>query len=280
MKTTTVSILFLFALSTVVDSKGLMGAYFVNWAQYRAAPYTYKPDKLQPIVGSIDQLMYAFAKFDDSFSVQFVETDDGTMIPEVIQYKQQNPNLKVFISVGGWTFPSAMFSKMVSTSTNRAAFISSLQAFMQKYGFDGVDLDWEYPCSQPRTDYVKITCSYIKLVDDAGGKCPDDTDNFLDLVKELRQALGDKLITVASPAASKDWTHIHLKEMSDYIDYWHVMTYDYTVSDIPDGTRTAPNSPLYMPPVSTGAVQWSVNYTSKQLAYKLRCMHTCISYRY
>ena len=80
-----------------VECKHLMGGYFVNWAQYRASPYTYKPDKLQPIASKVDHLMYAFAKFDDSFNIQYVEYDDGTLIPEVIAYKQQNPNLKVLI---------------------------------------------------------------------------------------------------------------------------------------------------------------------------------------
>lgn len=246
-----------------VECKHLMGGYFVNWAQYRASPYTYKPDKLQPIVSKVDHLMYAFAKFDDSFNIQYVEYDDGTLIPEVIAYKQQNPNLKVLISIGGWTFPSAMFSKMASSQANRAAFIASVKQFISKNGFDGVDIDWEYPCSKARTDYVKIQCSNIKLVNDAGGKCPDDTDNFLSLVQELRQALGNMMITVASSAASKDWVNLHLKEMSQYVDYWHVMTYDYTVSDISDSSTTAPNSPLYIPPSATGAVQWSVNYTSE-----------------
>ena len=266
MRAATGAFLMLVLATTAVQSKRLMGGYFVNWAQYRVSPYTYKPEQLKPIVGSMDHLMYAFAKFDDSFNIQYVEYDDATMIPDVIAYKQQNPGLKVLISVGGWTFPSAMFSKMVSTQQNRAAFIASLKQFISKHSFDGVDIDWEYPCSKPRTDMVKITCNQIKQVDDAGGKCPDDTNNFVSLVQELRQALGSMLITVASPAASKDWTHIRLQDMTKYIDYFHVMAYDYTVSDIMDSATTAPNSPLYTPPSDTGAVQWSVNYTSE---YKL-----------
>lgn len=37
---------------------------------------------------------------------------------------------------------------------------------------DGVNFDWEYPCSEKRTDHVKITCSDIKSVTDNGGACP------------------------------------------------------------------------------------------------------------
>ena len=244
------------------SAKRIFGAYFANWAQYHQPPYTYTPDKLQPIANSLDQLMYAFLYFDESFKVYTIEPKDAQFIPQIMQYKQSNPKLKVVASIGGWNFPSASFSKMVSTSENRKAFIDSLTAIMNKYGFDGVDLDWEYPCSAPRTDYVKYSCEKITPTQDAGGKCPDDTENLVMLVKELRKSLGTtKLISVASPASKDKWMKENLREMSNIIDYWHVMTYDYTVSDIKNSPITAPNSPLYDPPKRTGDVQWSLNYT-------------------
>jgi len=43
---------------------------------------------------------------------------------------------------------------------------------------------------------------------------------------------------------------------------WHIMTYDYSVSALPDANTTAPNSPLYNPPNTAGvAGNWSVNST-------------------
>lgn len=36
---------------------------------------------------------------------------------------------------------------MVASSTNRQAFIASLTQLLNTYGFDGVDLDWEYPAA-------------------------------------------------------------------------------------------------------------------------------------
>ena len=50
---------------------------------------------------------------------------------------------QVFISVGGWDAGGKIFSNMVSSSTNRAAFISSALQFCRTYAFDGIDTDWE-----------------------------------------------------------------------------------------------------------------------------------------
>lgn len=252
-------------LTLLVDGSAadrVLGGYFVNWAQYRTAPYTYVPKNLSPIVGKLDQLMYSFFYFNNQFKVYTLEPKDGDFIKEIVAYKQSNPQLKVIASIGGWNFQSSLFSKMVSSHANRNSFIASLEAFMKEYGFDGVDLDWEYPCSQQRDDYVKISCQNIKRSHDDGGKCPDDTDNLLQFIKELRDALGNgSMISMASPAAQRDWKNIKLKEMSEYLDYWHVMTYDYTVSDISDSKLTAPNSPMHVPPIASGAVQWSLDYT-------------------
>ena len=239
----------------------------MNWAQYRSAPYTYTPQNLSPIVDKLDRLMYSFFFFNNMFEIYTLEDKDDEFIEEIVAYKESNPNLKVIASIGGWNFHSSLFSDMVGSPASRSAFITSLEKFMDKYGFDGVDIDWEYPCSGPRDDYVKITCTKIQSSHDDGGKCPDDTTNLLQFVKELRDALVDKTISMASPASSDNWENIKLKEMSDYLDYWHVMTYDYTVSDISDSKLTAPNSPLYLPPKDSGVVQWSLNYTGELLGH-------------
>lgn len=58
-------------------------------------------------------------------------------------------NLETWVAVGGWSFNDegtatrTAYSDMVSTAANRAAFIQSLIKFMDTYGFQGADIDWE-----------------------------------------------------------------------------------------------------------------------------------------
>ncbi|MEC3976260.1 glycosyl hydrolase family 18 protein [Amycolatopsis sp. H20-H5] len=76
--------------------------------------------------------------------------------------KQRNPNLKVLVSLGGWTY-SKYFSDVAATDASRKKFVSScvdtwIKGNLAAYGgaggpgtaaglFDGVDLDWEWPAS-------------------------------------------------------------------------------------------------------------------------------------
>ena len=247
-----------------VLSKSMMGAYFPNWAQHRSKPYTYVPSDLLLIAGSLDRLMYAFVHFDQNYELYSIEERDEQFIPQIVALKKGNRNLKVLVSVGGRDFPSANFSDMVSSFGNRQAFVYSVRAFLDEYGFDGVDIYWDYPCRKPRDYYVQTNCSDIERWHDSGGKCPNDADNLLALTKELRHALGrGKIISLASPASESEWSTWRLRELSDYVDAFHLMSYDYTVSDLTTSNITAPNSPLYTPERGTGLVQQSLNDTGE-----------------
>lgn len=261
------------------NSDGLtFGAYFANWAQYHAGSYKYTADKLRPIAPKIDDVLYSFIYFcppagtnplpywakapyghcDDSteFQLLSVEPKDASFIPTI-----QRMHPKLILSVGGWNFPSAYFSAMVSSSASRTKFISSVSSWLSKYDADGIDLDWEYPCSSQRTDAVKITCSLFRTVVDTGGNCPADTNNLPIFLKELRAALGaDKIISIASQASIVHADQMNLVESSKYIDWWNVMSYDYTVSDVEQATGFNANCPLYTPSGS-GTTAMSINYT-------------------
>ncbi|KAL5315417.1 hypothetical protein ACEPPN_016284 [Leptodophora sp. 'Broadleaf-Isolate-01'] len=92
---------------------------------------------------------------------------------EVADVKQYKSDLQV-ISVGGWTFSDngtatqPVFGNIAGSAANRQAFADNVVAFLTHYGFDGIDLDWEYPGAPDR------------------GGIPDDTKNYIALLETLR----------------------------------------------------------------------------------------------
>ncbi|CAG8092001.1 unnamed protein product [Penicillium salamii] len=131
--------------------------------------------------------------------------------------KQRNPDLKILIALGGWTFNDpgkwqSVFPTMVSTKANRQKFIQNLLGFLSEYGYDGVDFDWEYPSA-----------------DDRGGSS-SDRDNFSELFKELRTAIKssgrDYLVTFTSPTSYWYMRHFDIKTLTDNADWVNLMSYD------------------------------------------------------
>jgi chitinase len=163
--------------------------------------------------------------------------------------KEMYPNIKVLISIGGWT-GSKWFSDAALTEDSRQAFVKSCVDMFIKgnlpdpgWGgmggpgaaagvFDGIDIDWEYPAypGNPGNIYR-----------------PEDTDNFTKLLAEFRGQMDeinpDLLLTVATPAG---WTRggIDLNAIHPYLDFLNVMTYDFHG---PWDTQTGFQANLYLP---------------------------------
>ena len=74
--------------------------------------------------------------------------------------------IKTLVALGGWNdSKGSKYSKMVSTKESRRKFILSALVFIEKYGFQGLDLDWEYPvCWQVRFSFWALYCTCIKYL--------------------------------------------------------------------------------------------------------------------
>lgn len=123
--------------------------------------------------------------------------------------KQAHPALKVLLSVGGWTW-STYFSDVALTDASRAHFAQSCVALVTTYGFDGLDVDWEYPGGGGL----------------AAGR-PEDTQNYTKLLAAVRAALGTRLLTVAAPASPVQIAKIEVAKVAQLVDWVNVMAYDF-----------------------------------------------------
>ncbi len=54
--------------------------------------------------------------------------------------------IKVTIAIGGWNDSEGdKYSRLVNNPSARRRFVDHVVGFVEKYNFDGLDLDWEYP---------------------------------------------------------------------------------------------------------------------------------------
>ena len=92
-------------------------------------------------------LIYSFAGLQGNKIVSLdpeMDIDKG-QYAEALALKATNPDLKVMIAIGGWNEGVKKYSQMASSASNRQEFVDSVVEFLELHGFDGLDVDWEYP---------------------------------------------------------------------------------------------------------------------------------------
>jgi chitinase len=153
----------------------------------------------------------------------------GSTLPELAHRN----GVKVLLSVGGWE-DSNNFPEVAAHKSKRTQFAHSCIEQIQKFGFDGIDIDWEYPC----------------YVDHKG--TPDDKLNFTLLLQVVRDSLtafekkaGKKLIlTAALPAFASGAANFQMDEIAGILDEFNIMAYDFCG---PWDSQSGHNAPLYPP---------------------------------
>jgi chitinase len=241
-------------------------AYFAQWGIY-ARNYLVKNIETSGSASKITHLNYAFGNIKDGDLTCYIETRlgygdgwadfqkgfsasesiDGVAdtwdsklsgnFGQIKKLKARNPNLKVLISLGGWTW-SKNFSSASLTAASRQKLVSScidlyIKGNLPVYGgeseggpgsaagvFDGIDIDWEYPAAPGDVGHIFR---------------PEDTRNFTLLLQEFRSQLNaltaqtgkPYLLTIAAPAGSDKYEKIEISQIHQSLDFINLMNYDY-----------------------------------------------------
>lgn len=164
---------------------------------------------------------------------------------QLSKYKESHPDVKTLISVGGWAETGGHFNEhgdrvadggFYTMTTNAdgsinhqgiEAFANSAVDFIRSYGFDGVDIDYEYPTSMNDAgnplDFGVSNSLRAYLM-----------DSYVELMRVLREKLDEAgeqddthyMLTIASPSSGYLLRGMETMQITQYLDYVNIMTYD------------------------------------------------------
>ena len=204
--------------------------YYPNWKQYRRGD-VFNPKNVDFSKYTI--INYAFWSPDENGNIimsdpwgdnkilgakidwSITEDEDN---PEYIPYQSlidlaHRHGTLVNLSLGGWTL-SEYFTYVAADPEKRSRFAGECVRVCKEFGFDGVDIDWEFPGDESR-----------------GCGRPDDFVNFTLMCQEIRDSLdaygtkvGDyKMLTgvfhaIPHLAKNVDWEKV--TPILDYVMYF------------------------------------------------------------
>jgi chitinase len=211
-------------LSAVTFAQNVVGYYYASNSAYPHTAINFS---------NLTHIAHAFISPTTSGEIQ---KDSWFLYPELVEAAHAN-NVKIIAAIGGWG-NSGGFSDMAADSISRNNFVNNVVNFCKTYGYDGVDLDWEYPGANSRTN---------------------DKANLVKLVTRLRESFntnGLEIISAALP--SSDWNNGYdIPALANLLDWFGIMTYDFSG---PWESLSGINSPLYKNPQQYGSAHESINY--------------------
>ncbi|WP_416864972.1 MAG: glycoside hydrolase family 18 protein [Imperialibacter sp.] len=175
---------------------------------------------------------YAFVDVKDSLAWLTNLETDSVNFRKLNYLKKDNPDLKIVISIGGWSW-SENFSDAVLTASSREKFAKSGTKIVSDYNLDGIDIDWEYPGLKGEDNVFR----------------DEDRENFTLMFEAIRKELdalavttGKKyIVSTALPCFPRLFEVTNMGDVAKHIDFVNIMAYDFYVA----GDTVGHHSNLY-----------------------------------
>lgn len=166
--------------------------------------------------------------------------------------KQNNPELRTLISIGGDDAQADRFAAMAANSSHRATFIRSFISKAREGNFDGVDLQWLYPYSK------EDMTNFEALI----------TECYNGVVREAKESHQPRLILVASVFYSPNVENVTypIQGMRRNLNWVNVIAYDIYTPAL-SSNETGPSSALYNPKRSSSSGLFGMFYNIVLLTF-------------
>uniref|UniRef100_L2G5I6 chitinase n=1 Tax=Colletotrichum fructicola (strain Nara gc5) TaxID=1213859 RepID=L2G5I6_COLFN len=182
-------------------------AYFVNWAIYARK---HRPQDLP--VENLTHILYAFANVRSDTGE--VHLTDGWADTD-IHWEGDSWN-DVGTNLYGCLKQLNLLKRRNRNLKHPDTFARSCVDLIKNLGFDGIDIDWEYPQNQAEaSDFVALLQATRDAMDAYASTLPQWYHFEL---------------TVACPAGAQNYEKMNLPAMDRLLDFWNLMAYDYAGS--------------------------------------------------
>ena len=207
-------------------------AYYGNWDIYTR---NYQPQQIP--ASKLTHLLYSFANVDSNGTVFLTDSYADTekhystdswsepgnnvygCIKQLQLLKATNRNLKVLLSIGGWTYTNTdhAMDKPMATSQGIQRFAASCVELIRDYGFNGVDVDWEYPTDKEQGS------AFLALLQEIRRQMDDYANTLVygdDLGHEMQPRF---LLSIAAPAGETNYRNMPLREIGRVAGFVNLM---------------------------------------------------------
>ena len=191
------------SFKTLEDEKPVFAYIYTNTANMPINNLTTK---------TIDVAHYGFARAGSTGNVLIGEL---TNIDNVLKLRKEG--VRVLLCIGGYSEKGKEFSDIANSKELREKFASSIVETIEKYHFDGVDIDWEYPGYNTGRDVSVDRPNYTLLMEE--------------IRKQVKAQNSDYIVSAAIPGGKYGFSRYELNKLNDILDYIHLMTYDLQSSD-------------------------------------------------
>jgi chitinase len=150
-------------------------------------------------------------------SIAWLESDKQNAfgcVKQLFSLKKAHRQVKVLLSIGGWTW-STNFATTAASAAGRSIFAKSV-TLVKDWGFDGVDIDWEYPATDEDASNMILLLEAVRAELDAYAAEHAPGYHFQ--------------LTIAAPTGSSHYSKLHLADLGAKVDYINLMAYDYAGS--------------------------------------------------
>ena len=228
--------------------------YFTNWGIYGR---NFQPADL--ILSDITHIFYSFMNLRADGTVYSGDTyadyekhypgdswnDVGNnaygCVKQLYLLKKKNRNIKIMLSIGGWTW-STNFPAAAASAETRTTFAQSAVAFMKDWGFDGIDIDWEYPADATQAQNMVLLLQAVR----------DELNSYA-----AQYAQGHHfLLSIAAPVGPDHYNKLKLADLGKILDYVNLMAYDFAGSW---SKYTGHNANLHANPDNPNATPFSTD---------------------